>query len=286
MKLVRVLLAACVAIAAQSFDTPDWQIAAGGKREFEVASVKPIPYELRHTPNFPLDNRNAFVPGGRFSAAFPLWVYITFAYKLPPTQQIPPGLPAWATNWEHDLYAVEARAAGNATKDQMRLMMQSLLADRFKLAVHFETQVVPVFALTLLKPGKTGPNLRPHSQGPPCPDSYADRQAGAGEVFPPDCDVAQLLAEGVKFRLGSRNTTMPLIAEAISPLLFMDKPVVDRTGLSGTFDFTVEYTYEPDAPPGTSLLNAVREQLGLKLVTSKAPIRILVIDHVERPSVN
>jgi uncharacterized protein (TIGR03435 family) len=90
---------------------------------------------------------------------------------------------------------------------------------------------------------------------------------------------------------------MQLLADAISPWLFLDKPVVDQTGLNGTFDFTVEFTNDrspgppsPDAPPpgprGTSLLNAVREQLGLKLVSSKAPIRTIVIDRVERPSEN
>jgi uncharacterized protein (TIGR03435 family) len=106
-------------------------------------------------------------------------------------------------------------------------------------------------------------------------------------------------ANGTEVRLGSRNTTIQLLADAISPLLFMDKPVVDQTVLSGTFDFTVEFTNDlspgpgpssPDAPPpaprGTALLNAVREQLGLKLVSSKAPIRTIVIDHVERPSEN
>jgi hypothetical protein len=67
-----------------------------------------------------------------------------------------------------DQYAINANAAGDQTKDQMRLMMQSLLADRFKLAVHFERPEIPVLALVLDNPGKTAPNLNLHSNGPPC----------------------------------------------------------------------------------------------------------------------
>jgi uncharacterized protein (TIGR03435 family) len=183
-------------------------------------------------------------------------------------------------------------------------MMQSLLADRFKLAVHFETREVPVFALTLANPGKLGSKLRPHSEGPPCPDSFtaALGPPSAGEVFPPDCETATMASRNGVRLYGSRNTTMPLLAEAIysSGVVAgeIDKPVVDRTELEGRFDFTVEYTVGendllppgPGAPPpdsqGTPFLNAVREQLGLKLVPSKGPMKTLVIDHVEKPSEN
>jgi bla regulator protein BlaR1 len=182
-------------LAAQSSDAPDWQTAAGGKMAFEVASVKPAAPELWHAPNFPLDNRNAFVPGGRFSATFPVGTYISFAYKLSPDERRTAlaHLPAWVDN---DNFAIEARAPASSTKDQMRLMMQSLLADRFKLAVHFETREVPVFALTPIKPGQTGPKLRPHSAGPPCPDSYTGARPSASEVFPPNCGDATMWMNG------------------------------------------------------------------------------------------
>jgi len=74
---------------------------------------------------------------------------------------------------------ISTRAEGNPTKDQMRLMMQSLLAERFKSKVNFETREASVFALTLVKPGKVGPGLRPHSAGPPCPESFIDPAPGA-----------------------------------------------------------------------------------------------------------
>jgi len=287
-------------------DVPAWQSAAGGKRAFEVASVKPS--KAFKLPNFDLSTGNAVAPGGRFSAGFPLLIYITFAYKLQQTdkqrQALLAMLPPWANT---DFFEIEARAAGNASKDQMRLMMQSLLADRFKLAVHFETRDEPVLALTLEKPGKLGPKLRPHSEGPACPEYKAVDPAArpepvkAGAVFPPQCDVTLLSGEREGLlRLGARNMTMPLLADTVqlngSQSGEVDKPVVDRTGLNGTFDYTIEYgrTTGPvpspggnaPAPPEATFLQAVRQQLGLKLVPSRAPIRTIVIDHVERPSGN
>ena len=299
MNLVRHLLplvAVCLSVAAlaqQSSDTPGWQTAAGGKMTFDVASVKPIARELQHRSNFPLDNRDAFVPGGRISATFQLWVYIKFAYKLSVDEgrTAQARLPSWVNN-SSDLFAIDARAEGNPTKDQMRLMMQSLLSERFKLAVHFETREVPVLALTLVKPGQPGPKLRRHSEGPPCP-AYGS-PLPQSDVFPSVCDTLPLELNGLHERLGSRNTTMALIADAISMSHDVDQMVVDRTGLAGIFDFTLDYTAEdpgapngalPD-PQGSSFGIALRDQLGVKLVPSKAPVRMIVIDHVERASEN
>jgi uncharacterized protein (TIGR03435 family) len=147
------LTAACLAIAGLMAQTP-----GGSKMAFDVASVKPS--KLPWPPNFPLDGGNAKTPGGRLSATTGLSVYISFAYKLSlsESQTVAAQLPKSVST---DFYEIEARAEGNPTKDQMRLMMQALLADRFKLAVHFETREAPVFALILAKPGKTGPKLIP-----------------------------------------------------------------------------------------------------------------------------
>jgi len=303
--------AACAviaALAAQSVDTADWQAAAGGKKEFEVASVKPS--KVPKIPNFPLDNRNAYVQGGRLSVSFPLPFYIGFAYKISIDEGkrlVTAQLPKWIST---DFYEIEARAEGNPTKDQMGLMMQSLLADRFKLAVHFETKEGPVFDLIVVKPGRMGPKLRLHSQGPPCPDTFVRMNAptNPGEVFPPSCGTAAMSRGKEKGSqlIGSRDTTMPSLADALygygSMAGEVDRPIVDKTGLGGRFDFSLEYTPgennqlrgpgppSPDAAPpsseGTPFLSAMREQLGLKLVSSKGPIRILIIDHVEKPSEN
>jgi uncharacterized protein (TIGR03435 family) len=281
-------LALLLASVAFSQDMPDWQVAAGGKMSFDVASVKLDPGPFR-PPNFPLDPGDAYKPtGGRFFADFALVTYIRFAYKLALTQEqveaMIGNLPKWVST---DRFAIDARAENpTPTKDQMRLMMQSLLADRFKLQAHYETHEMPVYALTLSKAGRIGSKLRPHSEGPGC-------GSGDANVFPPRCDVYELMAgpNGLN-RAGSRNTTMELIAGALPTFSRLGRPVIDRTGLNGRFDFTLEWSPEaanPENPPdlpGPTFLDALREQLGLRLESTRGPVKTLVIDHVERPSEN
>ena len=187
-------------------------------------------------------------------------------------------MPAWADNFS-EMYAIDAKASGTPTKDQMRLMLQSLLADRFQLAVHFEMREVPVLALTLVKPGQPGPELRPHSTGPPC--LVDDR-------LPCETVTIEL---GAKEDFRSRNITLARIADVIAGEHFLDQPVIDRTGLAGSFDFNLSYAAEsPDGaasdPLAVPFRTALQELLGLKLVASRAPIRILAIDRLERPSAN
>jgi uncharacterized protein (TIGR03435 family) len=295
MKFAMIAIAAGI-LNAQAPEAPQWQVAAGGKMAFEVASIKPAaPGAAFIPPNFAISSEDAYAEtGGRLTADFPVTVYIEFAYKLWLTreqrQAMVAHLPKWVTS---DSFVIQAKAPiSNPTKDQMRLMMQSLLANRFSLALHFETREVPVLALTLVKPGKTGPKLIPHAEGPPCdappsPDLFAPR---CGATF-------SLRSKGVR-RGGSRNTTMDMIAAALTGFGNLDRPVVDRTGLDGKFDYRLDWTPEPsvsappnpDAPPAdlpeTTFLQALREQLGLKLESTKGPIQTLVIDHIDRPSEN
>jgi uncharacterized protein (TIGR03435 family) len=183
---------------------------------------------------------------------------------------------------------INAEAEGNRTKDQMRVMMQSLLADRFKLAVHFERIEVPVFAVVLDKQGKTGPRLHPHSDGVPC-----DLSPPPTDTFPPVCDSILATAKpNNSILIGSRNLTMGQIAAALIATGRLTRPAVDQTGLDGRFDFTLEWIRESNNPgpidlqEGTTFQEALQEQLGLKLKSAKATIDTLVLDYVERPSEN
>jgi bla regulator protein blaR1 len=291
---------------AQTEKVPQWQKAAGGKISFEVASIRPSKPGTFKPPSFPLSSDDSYAStGGLFTADFPLMVYIEFAYKLWQTQEqreaILTHLPKWVAV---ESFEIHARAPGNPTKDQMRLMMQSLLADRFKLVIHFERQRVPVYALALVEPGKTGPMLRQHAKGPACdapvpapPQDQGPKDLG---VFPRECSVYGLMMRPDHMVLaGSRNTTMELIGASLTSLpgAGIGRPVVDQTGLGGRYDFTLEWTPDPNGavPPGsevqpssqgTTFLEALKEQLGLKLKSTKAPLDVLVVDHVERPSEN
>jgi bla regulator protein blaR1 len=289
----------------QSRTIPQWQTAAGGKMEFEVASIRlagPGPFR---PPSFALNiDDDSIPPGGRFFADFPLEVYIEFAYKIMLTRQQKDAmlarLPEWSRN---DTFVIQAEAAGNPTKDQMRLMMQSLLADRFKLAVHFETRTAPVLSLVLARRGRLGPRLQPHAEGLACgakwtaPADSSSPSVPPGGFMPICGSVAMIPGRNHAFLLGARDIRMQHIADYIPSLQDFGRPVVDRTGLSGTYDFSLESVpgritpIASDANPqldteGPTLLEALKEQLGLTLRPENAPIQILVIDHVEQPSEN
>lgn len=247
---------------------------------FDVASVKPSGPETRS---------HLTAEKGRLAAeGMPLAAYIMFAWNLVLSREqldtMEARLPKWVST---DAFDIQAKAEGNATQDQMRAMLRALLGDRFKLAAHFETVQTPVLALVLDKPGKTGPKLRPHAEGPPCepPDAQA---------FPPIC--GQLTASNTSNHAvltGERDATLKEFATFVSSLGRLGRPVVDQTGLSGTYDFTLECTPQPRGTPppdpdaqGITLQEALQEQLGLKLKPTTAPMDTLVVDHVERPSEN
>jgi len=312
MAPVLVGIANAPAILAQyASGDPQWEAAAGGHMAFDVASVKLLkPGSLGRAPNFALDGDGFRAdsgenPHGRLLVAFPLPRYISFAYKVSLTPELRQAMLARLPKWiDTDLFEIDAKAAGNPTKDQMRLMMQSLLAERFHLAVHYETQDMPIYALTLIKPGTWGPKFIRHADGPPCdvsgPQNPATGLSDPGaDVFPPRCET-QTSVPGKNGRIvqGSRNTTMALLAEFLSRT--GGRPVVDRTGITDRIDYRLEWTLEsnvctqsvcqgvevePDPNPVT-FMDAVREQLGLKLQSTKGPLRILVIDHIERLSEN
>ncbi|HVV01070.1 MAG TPA: TIGR03435 family protein [Verrucomicrobiae bacterium] len=227
---------------------------------------------------------------GRLSANAPLWVYITTAWHLMLSREqidaMNAPLPKWTST---DKFEINAVAEGTPSEDQMRLMLQSLLAARFRLKVHFETVQAPVLALMADKRDGTGPKLRPHSEGLPC-DVHS-------EVFPPVCE--QFTATGRPNRVilvAARNVTIGQIAAFMTSLGRMDRPVVDQTGFHGRFDFSLEFTPTPKGSSlpqdasvesqGTTFQEAVEEQLGLKLRATTAALNTLVVDHVEKPSAN
>ena len=301
--------AVCAPLWSAQSQTPDWQVAAGGKMVFEDASVRQntmasSPNEVGS--NFPLGPGDVYIPnGGHFRAFnFPLVVYIKFAYKITDSQELflLPQLPTWVTTARFD---VQGTAQGNPTKDQMRLMMQSLLADHFRLAIHYETRQVPVFELLVDQPGTLGPLLQQHPDDSPCPTTFRspspmDPPQKIDSRFPATCGGLMGMDPSApgRFRAGARNVPMELIASSMAEgASGLNRPVLDRTGLTGKFDFAIEFSPQPDEPsaPGANLRSdptgptfaeALKEQLGLKLEPRTGPFDVLVIDNVEEPPAN
>jgi len=284
------------AILAQA--PADWQARAGGNMTFEVASVKLSKGEFV-PPNIPLNFGEAYSPtGGYFRADFPLSVYIEFAYKIWPTEDQEREMFAHSPKWvTTDRYSIDARSPGNPTKDQMRLMVQSLLADRFKMATHFETHEGPVLALTSIQAGKLGPKLIPHADGPSCDKPGSSPGAGSPDGFPPGCGSFAMLrmSGGALMLTGSRDISMDMLAASLAHILGQGRTVIDRTGLTGKFDFTLEWAPDPlpsdspaapQTPAGPTSLQALRDELGLKVESTRGPVQVLVVDAVERPSDN
>jgi len=292
---------------AQPLSAPDWQTAAGGRMAFDVASVKKnttAPSRARSS-DFPLGPGDIYVPnGGRLRAMnYPLVAYIEFAYKIADGQErlLLPQLPKWVTT---DRFDIEASAQGNPSKDQMRLMMQSLLADRFKLAVHYETRQLPVYALLMETPGKLGPLLQQHADDSPCattpwvpsPPPTAPPQK-LDTRFPGPCGGFLGMPPSVpgRMRVGARNVTMELIASSMAGTeIGVDRTVLDRTGLTGMFDVAIEFTPKVEGrsasgsnsaadSTGPTFLQALKEQLGLKLEPQMGAMDVLVVDYLEQP---
>jgi uncharacterized protein (TIGR03435 family) len=268
--------------------------SASATPKFDAASIKPNNSSNQPNSNFPLGPGDVYIRNGGFFSAtgFPLTTYIFFAYKLNgnQAQYVLPQLPDWAKTERFD---IQARAEGNPGKDQMRLMMRSLLADRCKMTTRYERREVPVFAFVLSKSGKTGPELRPHPDSSPCPTEQPTSATPAiVDGLPAFCNGIYPLPPSVagRIRFGGRNVTIGFIADTFSAGTNLGRPMIDQTGLSGMFDFTLEWAPERrDSEPDSASLSfeeALREQLGIKLQAQKGSVSVLVIDHVERPSAN
>jgi uncharacterized protein (TIGR03435 family) len=222
---------------------------------FEVASIKP--FDRTGMPGHGSTN----ISGPRVSMAnYTLSGLIQYAYDIRSYQLS--GGPNWMAT---DAYSITAKAEGDTQQDvaEVRKMVQRLLAERFGLKVHPETKEVKVY---LLVPAKTGPTLTASIA------KRATMQMGGGRMV------------GVKFTV---TQLAALLASAVN------RPVLDKTGLTGEYDFTLESpdinmgrTEPVDEITGPSIFTAIQEQLGLKLEPSRGPVETLVIDHAEKPAGN
>jgi uncharacterized protein (TIGR03435 family) len=258
---------------------------------FEVASVK---------TNTSGDQRVMIQtpPGGRFTATnVPLRNLIVLAYRLQNFQLI--GGPDWIRSERFDIVA---KAEGNlppftpsGPPEPLLGMVRTLLAERFKLVVHHETRELPIYALVVARTdGKLGPQLHP---------AVVDCEAAALRARggpPPGPPPGERPTCGMRIGPGQMMAGGTPLSQFVNPLSqFVQRTVIDRTGLTGAFDFDLSWTPDqlpqgpppPGAPPlppidpnGPSIFTALQEQLGLKLDAQRGPVDVIVIDRAERPT--
>jgi uncharacterized protein (TIGR03435 family) len=205
-----------------------------------------------------------------------------------------PNLPRWFID---DKFDIQVQVRDNPTNDQLRLVMQSVLAERFKLAAHYESPQLPVFALVLANPGETGTQLRPHTDDPPCASvrppagSWLRPQEMVAGGFPADCGRIEALPSSPgRIHVGARAIPIELLAATLPQMHNLDRAVLDQTGLAGTYDFAFEWSVRQVSranphgeEPSPEFLRDLNEQLGLKLEPHTGPVELVVIDHVEKP---
>lgn len=212
----------------------------------------------------------------------PVSTLIRAAYPAPLRELV--NAPAWVMSERYD---VTAKADGSPNREAMTLMLRSLLADRFKLSAHYETREAPVFALVVARAdGRAGAGLRQSTVD--CDALSEARRAGRQPDVAPlasgasPCTWSAQFSDAATVSFGG----LPLsrLPEAIGEQ--DGRVVIDRTGLTGTYEFTLRYAPDQRTTSGElpSLFTALEEQLGLKLVPDRAPLQVLVIDHIERPT--
>ena len=291
--LAAVACAACAALAQDAAPPPQPQAGSNGP-EFEVASVKPsVPSGRGSCPGV--------LVGSRFSCTgATLEPLVRYAYGV--SADLFKGLPGL----DRDRYDIEARAPQGVGNDQLKPMLQNLLVERFGLAVHWETREMPIYELVV---AKGGPKLwtpeKPHADS----DGASPSAAGVAPravpnkdgllEFPPGSPALLVTrANGAQW-LTARMKSIADLLTAMGPTI--GRPVVDKTGLTGAWDFNLRFSVPPvsnagsaafadqpsaglDAPADSApnILGAFETQLGLKLEPTKGLVKVLVVDRVNR----
>jgi uncharacterized protein (TIGR03435 family) len=242
---------------------------------FEVASVKP---NKSGDPN-----TNFGIQGDRFTATnSTLRELIRITYGVRDLQIV--DAPDWI---ETERFDVIGKASAPLKSGAVPAEARQLLADRFRLRVHNETRELPIYALVVANSdGKLGPSIQPVAVDR-CPEAIARAEARARSGQPPAAPVpGQRMTCGLGYNSGvltGGSISLAPLAQRLSPIV--GRVVVDRTGLTGKFDFDLKWAQDSSADAaGPSIFTALQEQLGLKLESARGPVDVLVIDHIERPS--
>lgn len=283
---------------------------------FEVASVKPA---------VPMDPGRVMMVGMRGGPGTPDPIQMTFSNvslkDLIQTAWDVKGYQVTGPGWlESARFDIAAKVPAGATKEQSRLMLQNLLAERFRLVLHHSSKEASIYALLV---AKGGPKLKESvvdpnaaaaddraSDGPP-PGAVAGARMAMGKDGMPQLPkgfgrggTVMMMAPGGRLRMVANGVTMAKFIDTLSNQL--DRPVVDMTGLTGTYDIALDFAPDPsmmqgkmaamgmaapppgmgpqstDAEPAATIFSALPDQLGLRLEARKGPVELLIVDSVEK----
>jgi uncharacterized protein (TIGR03435 family) len=237
--------------------------------KFDVVSIKPSDL-LSGNVHIGISDSGSFEAVG-----ITLSGLVTQAYNIRPFQLV--GASGWMETDRYEIHTKDEKPGPseadlakmteeerNAYRDQFLLKLQGLLADRFHLKIHRETKEMPVYVLTVAKSGSKLQTL---------PD---DGKPGSGLS-------SRRGDDGKREIVGRKLTTAGLVRFLSGQ---MGRMIIDQSGLTGKYDFTLTYAPDMGDTTGPSLFTALQDQLGLKLDSSKAPVDVVVIDSVEKPSAN
>lgn len=261
------------------------QSAPAKALSFDVVSVK------RHPPG-DKGERMGLTPDGVQVRNQPLDAIVREAYGLSFGGQIV-GAPDWVGSERFDIDAKvsgdDAEAFHKLDLDQVRQMVRPILADRFKLVAHSETRILPVYALVIAKSGLKMKQATPDETSPNGVKG-GDAVAKLGRMA---MRRIQNQGQPVTNQLTGQAVPTAVLVKTLAQLE-QDRFILDKTGLTGNYDFVLIWKPDTSTPPDASstsdpslsIFTAIQEQLGLKLEPDKGPVPVLVIDHIERPSGN
>jgi len=292
-----------VLLAAQQFTPTPSGPPVDPNTRFEVVSIKPV--------------ADASGPLGRFIptaqrleySSLPIGWLLRQALQKPDYQIV--GAPGWI---DTDRYTIMAKSPDGTPPSAFTTLLVNLLKDRFQLATHLETRDLPIFNLVMARTdGRLGPDLKatPADCQATIAEQNAAAKAAAGRGAPPPFPQLPGLngpapCGSGRFLTGNVAASGRTIAQFLTPLSdWLGRPVIDKTGLTGLYDFTLKFAPEgrdagplgptlallgkqgqaPPVDPNTpSLSAALQEQLGLKLESARGPVEVVVIDKLERPT--
>ena len=295
-----------VAGALNARSIPMQSVLSQQRPSFEVASVKAFDPSKMNCSN--CDHFGHQLDAQRFVDRTSLLTYMVAAYgfqhlcmlKVGTGEDCPEisgNLPSWVKTDRWEILAklppnielpanLSSYAAREGMPPQIRLMLQVLLEDRFHLAVHRERKDLPVFVLSI---GKNGPNLMPSNANSgviKLPDGTLSEHHGFMRT-----DRVPTQDGTLRLRYSFQSASMQEAADQFS--MSFDRPVLDRTGLKGDYDFTLEIEWPPDGGrglpgrfPSAAALSTALQAVGLQLESTRDPIEVLIVDRIEKPSEN